>query len=72
MRIGIAVIGIIIGILLLNSLERRDYSGLTPKVYPDIAITLIEAEPVIWNTPHKLGMKRKTKSKSGNFGEALY
>ena len=56
-----AALIVIIGTWYANRIEARDYTGVTEKPYPDIAIDMFEEQPVIWSIPHKLSMKRLTK-----------
>jgi len=57
-----AVLGVIaICTIYANRAPARDYSGITVYEYKDIAIRLFDEQPVIWRTPHKLSMKKRTK-----------
>lgn len=59
----VPVILILIGLYILSEMNTRDYTDLAPIKYPDIASELIEEVPVMWTTPHKLSLKRKTKER---------
>lgn len=58
----LAILFVMIGAWQVNQPESRNYTGLTAQPYPDIAIELFKEQPVVWRTPHKLSMKKLTKT----------